>query len=82
MYQAFDATIDQAGNIRLDESTSVPRGCRAIVIVPDDTAIPNSDTALLSEDALARGWNRPEKDAAWAYLQSEHDSKDQADPAL
>ena len=25
--------------------------------------------ALLSEAALAEDWNRPEEDAAWAYLQ-------------
>jgi hypothetical protein len=25
--------------------------------------------ALLSEVALAEDWNRPEEDAAWAYLQ-------------
>jgi hypothetical protein len=29
----------------------------------------NRETALLSERALARGWNRPEEDAAWSYLQ-------------
>ncbi len=27
-----------------------------------------SETALLSEAALAEDWNRPEEDAAWAYL--------------
>jgi hypothetical protein len=30
-----------------------------------------SETALLSEHALAQDWNRPEEDEAWAHLQSE-----------
>ena len=30
-----------------------------------------NEEALLSEAALAEDWNRPEEDAAWAYLQSE-----------
>jgi len=29
-----------------------------------------NEEALLSEVALAEDWNRPEEDAAWAYLQS------------
>ena len=28
-----------------------------------------SQTALLSERALAEDWNRPEEDAAWSHLQ-------------
>ena len=28
-----------------------------------------SETALLSEEALAEDWNRPEEDEAWSYLQ-------------
>ncbi len=70
MYQAFDAFIDQSGNIQFDESVKLPRRCRAIVIVLDEV----SDTALASEDALARSWNGPEEDAAWAYLQPGHDN--------
>jgi hypothetical protein len=27
------------------------------------------ETALLSEQALAEDWNRPEEDAAWSHLQ-------------
>jgi hypothetical protein len=72
MYQAFEATIDQAGNIRLNESINLPTTRRALVIVLDDATEPQLDeTALLSEESLAESWNRPEEDAAWAYLQSE-----------
>ena len=28
-----------------------------------------SESALLSEAALAEDWNRPEEDEAWSYLQ-------------
>lgn len=30
-----------------------------------------SETAILSEAALAQDWERPEEDEAWATLQSE-----------
>lgn len=78
MYQAFEATIDSLGNIRLNESLQLPATRRALVIVLDDAVNlgtqlkPEMDeTALLSEESLAESWNRPEEDAAWAYLQSE-----------
>ena len=72
MYQAFEATIDQTGTIRLNESIQLPSTRRALVIVLDDATGPQIDeTALLSEESLAESWNRPEEDAAWAYLQSE-----------
>jgi hypothetical protein len=31
----------------------------------------NHETALLSEQALAKDWLKPDEEAAWAYLQSE-----------
>jgi hypothetical protein len=72
MYQAFEATIDQQGNVHLNESLQLPTNRRALVIVLDDAKLPQLDeTALLSEESLAEGWNRPEEDAAWAHLQSE-----------
>lgn len=72
MYQAFEATIDALGNIRLKESLQLPEARRALVIVLDDSTQPDIDeAALLSEESLAESWNRPEEDAAWAYLQSE-----------
>jgi hypothetical protein len=72
MYQAFEATIDQSGFVHLNESVQLPAGRRALVIVLDDAPTSELDeTALLSEESLAESWNRPEEDAAWAYLQSE-----------
>ena len=72
MYQAFEATIDQAGSVHLNEPVQLPAGRRALVIVLSDLPGTGLDeTALLSEDSLAQSWNRPEEDSAWAYLQSE-----------
>jgi hypothetical protein len=71
MYQAFEATIDSAGNVHLKEQVQFSAARRALVLVLDETVAPVfNETALLSEAALAVDWNRPEEDAAWAYLQS------------
>ena len=35
----------------------------------DEPVIEISETAILSEQSLAEGWNRPEEDEAWSYLQ-------------
>jgi hypothetical protein len=72
MHQAFEGSVDEGGNIRLASDVKLPAGRRAIVIVLDEIAAPIlNETYLLSEAALAVDWNRPEEDAAWAYLQSE-----------
>ena len=69
MYQAFEATIDQTGNVHLNEKVQLPAGQRALVIVLAEPLL--GDTALACEPSLAEIWNRPEEDEAWAYLQSE-----------
>jgi len=71
MYQAFEATIDQAGNVQLNEPLQLTGQRRALVIVLEDADAPVLNEAyLLSEASLAVDWNRPEEDAAWAHLQS------------
>jgi hypothetical protein len=72
VHLTFEATIDQSGKIQLANDARLPASRRALVIVLDDTPLPVVDeTALLSEATLAVDWNRPEEDAAWAYLQNE-----------
>ena len=71
MYQAFEATVDPSGNVHLKESLPFTGPRRAVVVILDDATPALDETALLSEAALAVDWNRPEEDAAWAYLQSE-----------
>lgn len=67
MLKSFEATIEQDGQVRLTEPVHLPRACRAIVTVLEEEGI--SETALLSEAALAEDWNRPEEDEAWSHLQ-------------
>ncbi|MGI8542179.1 MAG: hypothetical protein ACR2MD_01715 [Aridibacter sp.] len=42
-----------------------------VTILEEKPAAAVSETALLSEAALAEDWNRLEEDEAWSYLQSE-----------
>ena len=67
MLKSIEATIDVNGEVRLREPVRVEHPCRAIVTILDDPAIP--ETALLSEESLARDWQKPEEDAAWSHLQ-------------
>ena len=67
MQQTIEAVIDEQGNVRLLKPIQLPRPHRAFVtILTDEQDI--SETALLSEAALAEDWNRPEEDAAWSHL--------------
>jgi hypothetical protein len=69
MIQTLEATIDEQGNVRLRKPTHLPTTRRALVVVLEETPIAAiSETALLSERALAEDWNRPEEDAAWSHL--------------
>ena len=67
MLKSVEATIEADGRVRLKEAVRLSRPCRAIVTIIDEPDIP--DTAILSEQALAEDWNRPEEDAAWSHLQ-------------
>ncbi len=68
MIKAVEAVIDERNRVRLLEFVPLPGPRRAFVIILDEPAISVSETALLSEPALAEDWNRPEEDAAWSYL--------------
>jgi len=67
MMTSIEATIGKDGVVRLKEPIRLSHPCRAIVTIVDEPAI--AETALLSEPALAKDWNRPEEDAAWSHLQ-------------
>lgn len=70
MIRALEAMVDEQGNIRLLESIHLPAVRRALVIIlEEEPALSVSETALLSEPALAEDWNRPEEDKAWSHLQ-------------
>ena len=67
MLTAVEATIEADGQVHLREPIHVTHSCRAIVTIMDEPDVP--ETALLSEQILARDWERPEEDAAWSHLQ-------------
>lgn len=70
MLQTVEAIIDETGNVRLLEPLHLSSVHRALVTILDETQpVAASETALLSEPALAIDWNRPEEDAAWSHLQ-------------
>lgn len=72
MIKTVEAIIDEQGNVRLLEPVRLASARRALVTILEDApSISDEETALLSEPALAKDWNRPEEDAAWSHLQQE-----------
>ena len=70
MLQVIEAIINEEGEVRLLSPLRLTSARRAIVtILEEEWGSHVSETALLSEAALAEDWDRPEEDAAWAYLQ-------------
>ena len=68
MIRRLEAIVDEGGQVRLLTPIRLASARRAIVTILDDPAAPIAETALLSEPALAKDWDRPEEDAAWAHL--------------
>jgi hypothetical protein len=70
MIQTIEAVIDEQGNVRLLEPVRLGETRRALVTILEEQPTAGiSETALLSEQALAEDWNRPEEDEAWSHLQ-------------
>jgi hypothetical protein len=69
MIKTVEAVIDEHGNVRLLEPVDLGGTRRALVtILGERPADRPSESALLSEAALAEDWNRPEEDEAWNWL--------------
>ena len=68
MIRTVEAVIDEQGNVKLLEPVRPTSARRALVTILEEE--PVTETARLSEAALAEDWNRPEEDEAWAHLQS------------
>ena len=72
MIQTIEAVIDEQGRVQPLQDVTFPHGRHALVTILDEKpATVVSETALLSEAALAEDWDRPEEDEAWSYLQSD-----------
>ena len=70
MIRTVEAVVDKEGNVRLLEDIHLSTTRRALVTILEEAPVASvSETALLSEQALAEDWNRPEEDAAWSHLQ-------------
>lgn len=68
MIQTLEAVVDAGGAVHLLEPVQLARRHRAFVTILADEPADGLETALLSEAALAKDWNRSEEDAAWAGL--------------
>jgi hypothetical protein len=72
MIRTIEAIIDEKGDVRLSEPIQLSSMRRVLVTILEDAPFFSaSETAILSESALARDWNRPEEDSAWSHLQQE-----------
>jgi hypothetical protein len=70
MIRTVEAIVDEHGRVRLLEEVKLPEARRALVTILEEAPRPGvSETALLSEPALAQDWERPEEDEAWSHLQ-------------
>ena len=72
MIRTVEAIVDEHGRVRLLEEVKLPEARRALVTILEEAPRPGvSETALMSEPALAQDWERPEEDEAWSHLQPE-----------
>ncbi len=72
MIKTVEAVVDKQGSVHLLEEIHLPNSRRALVTILDEEPTERRyETALLSEDALATDWDRPEEDDAWSHLQRE-----------
>ena len=66
-----EAIVEPDGRVHLSQWIRLAGPRRAVLSIMIDEPANISETALLSEPALAQDWDRPEEDEAWAKLQSE-----------
>lgn len=72
MLKTLEAYIDTKGKVHLLEPVKITTAHRVLItILEEEPAVRAPETALLSEPALAKDWNRNEEDAAWSHLQRE-----------
>jgi len=67
-----EAHVGDDGHLRLDIPTDLPKGnIKAVLVLDHMEPLESSsmETVLLSQQALAEDWERPEEDEAWKHLQ-------------
>ena len=68
MIQTVEAIVDERDAVRLLGPLQLARRHRALATILEDERFEAHAPTLLSEATLAKDWNRPEEDAAWAHL--------------
>lgn len=68
MMRTVEATIDEHGQVKLNEPVSLRSPARALVTILSDVPPADIEAAILAESALAEGWSGPEADEAWKHL--------------
>jgi hypothetical protein len=72
MLRTVEAVIDEQGNVHWLEAVQLTAARKALVTILEDAPVASiPETALLSEQALAKDWDQPEEDEAWSHLQPE-----------
>ena len=72
MIRTVEAIVYEHGRVHLLEKVNLPEARRALVTILEEAPRTGvSETALLSEPALAQDWEQPEEDEAWSHLQPE-----------
>jgi hypothetical protein len=65
MIRTIEAVIDEQGGVHLLEPVELGSTRRAFVTILEESPMAGvSESALLSEAALAQDWSRPEEDEA------------------
>jgi hypothetical protein len=70
MIQTVKAVVDEHGRVRLLEEVKLTGVRRALVTILEEAPSSEaSEVSLLSQQALAEDWERPEEDEAWSHFQ-------------
>ncbi len=67
-----EATIDKDGRLQVDDEIDLKGKRILITVLPAneyDLMTGGKYAALMSQEVLARDWDTPEEDEAWAHLQ-------------
>jgi len=68
-FKTIEAYIDKRGQVHLDEPVVLSGPRKVLVTIIDEESTP--ETALLSQETLAKDWLIEEEDAAWNHLQKD-----------
>lgn len=70
MIQTVEAIVSETGKVKLLTEIHLTESRRALVTILEEEP-KTSETASLSENALAEDWLKEDEEKAWQHLQSE-----------